>query len=144
MASMRINDSIRNPLFSAAIYGLRPLYLYASFNGRASRREFWGFAFVCLLSTIIGWLFDWWVMGAASLARPDVFGVAVVILLVLPSITVTARRLHDVGRSGWWQLLLLVPVAGWLALLVWSLRRGESGPNRFGRDPRTRYRILLV
>ena len=45
---------------------------------------------------------------------------------------VGARRLHDTDRSGWWQLLFLVPVLGWIVLIVFWCQRGTEGPNRFG------------
>ena len=51
---------------------------------------------------------------------------------LLPYIAVTARRLHDTDRSGWWQLLGLIPIIGWLILLVWLIRPGAKGRNRFG------------
>ena len=52
--------------------------------------------------------------------------------LLIPSIAVGIRRLHDTDRSGWWQLLGLVPVLGWIALIVFYCQRGSAGPNRFG------------
>lgn len=55
--------------------------------------------------------------------------------LLIPSIAVATRRLHDIDRSGWWQLLLFVPLVGWIVLLVWYCTRGNVGPNRFGADP---------
>jgi len=45
------------------------------------------------------------------------------------------RRLHDTDRSGWWWLLALVPIVGWIILLVWNCSRGTRGPNRYGPDP---------
>ena len=53
----------------------------------------------------------------------------------LPTIAATARRLHDIGRSGWWQLIYLVPLIGLIVMIVWCVRRGDVGANRFGADP---------
>lgn len=54
---------------------------------------------------------------------------------LLPMLAVTARRLHDTNKSGWWVLLTLVPVLH-LAYLAWILTNGDKGPNRFGPDPK--------
>jgi uncharacterized membrane protein YhaH (DUF805 family) len=56
--------------------------------------------------------------------------------VLVPSIAVGARRLHDIGRSGWWQLIGLVPILGWIVLIVWAATAGDSGSNRFGPDPK--------
>ena len=52
-----------------------------------------------------------------------------------PSIAVAVRRLHDIGRSGWWYLLIFVPIIGWIVLLVFFCTRGEDGPNQWGPVP---------
>ncbi|MGE4509640.1 MAG: DUF805 domain-containing protein, partial [Sulfurimonadaceae bacterium] len=53
----------------------------------------------------------------------------------VPSIAIAARRLHDTNRSGWWQLILLIPFIGPIVLLVFLVLRGDIGDNRFGNDP---------
>jgi uncharacterized membrane protein YhaH (DUF805 family) len=58
----------------------------------------------------------------------NLFGLATLV----PSIAVGARRLHDVNKSGWWQLLVIVPVVGWIILLIWVIKKGDEGENRFG------------
>ncbi|MBV9750069.1 MAG: DUF805 domain-containing protein [Acetobacteraceae bacterium] len=65
----------------------------------------------------------------------NVFSTILSIVFFLPSLAVTARRLHDIGRSGWWMLISLVPIVGSIVLLVWLCTRGYEGPNRFGSDP---------
>ncbi|TFY97331.1 DUF805 domain-containing protein [Ramlibacter rhizophilus] len=93
---------------------------YATFTGRASRPEFWWFMlFVLLLSM------------AASLIGPRV-NALVTLLLLLPSIAVAARRLHDIDKSGWWQLVSLVPLVGWLVTLYWYVQPSQPSGNRFG------------
>jgi uncharacterized membrane protein YhaH (DUF805 family) len=91
---------------------------YADFNGCGSRPEFW-----------------WWILFtsiAALVLRSVSFYLSTLFSLAtfLPSIAVTARRLHDTDRSGWWQLLYFVPVIGWILLIIWCLEPGE--PNRYG------------
>jgi uncharacterized membrane protein YhaH (DUF805 family) len=61
----------------------------------------------------------------------SLFGLAV----LLPGIAVAIRRLHDLDRSGWWFLLSLIPIVGWIILIIWYCTRGTEGPNRFGPAP---------
>lgn len=79
---------------------------YVDFNGVASRSEFWWFMlFVFVAAVVLGWV---------SPLLANIFGLA----MLLPELAVGARRLHDTGRSGWWQLLLLLPVIGLIVLIV--------------------------
>jgi uncharacterized membrane protein YhaH (DUF805 family) len=91
---------------------------YVVFDGRASRSEFWWFALFTFLVSLV--------LGFVSQALSSVFSLAV----LLPSLAVGARRLHDTDRSAWFLLLWLVPVVGWLILLVWAIQEGKE-PNRF-------------
>jgi uncharacterized membrane protein YhaH (DUF805 family) len=79
---------------------------YVDFNGVASRSEFWWFI---LFGFIVGV-----VLGAVSVTVANLFALAI----LLPQLAVGARRLHDVGRSGWWQLLVLIPIFGLIVLIV--------------------------
>ena len=90
---------------------------YATFRGRANKAEYWlWILFVVIITSfvVVGWL-----------ALP---------VVVLPTISITTRRLHDVGKSGWWQLLLIVPLVGFYVLYL-LMRRGQSGDNRYGFSP---------
>jgi len=107
---------------------------YATFDGRAARSEFWFWALFTLLGALaanildalLGLNFD---NGAGPITALFNLGVLV------PSLAVGARRLHDTDRSGWWQLLILLPVIGWIVVLIWFVLRGTLGGNRFGPDP---------
>ena len=92
---------------------------YATFSGRATRSEFWWF-----------FLFQVLVMVAASMLGDVINGIASLGLL-LPALAVGARRLHDIGRTGWWQLLLLSGI-GFLVLLYWWVQPGEGAGNIYG------------
>ena len=92
---------------------------YATFSGRAKRSEFWWF-----------FLFQVLVMVAASMLGDVITGIASLSLL-LPALAVGARRLHDIGRTGWWQLLLLSGI-GFLVLLYWWVQPGEGAGNIYG------------
>ncbi len=97
---------------------------YADFSGRARRKELWYFM---LLQSIA--------LSILQFISPFLYFIGSIVVLV-PSLAVGARRLHDIDKSGWWQLLLFVPIIGWIILIVWACREGDSGPNRFGSDPK--------
>lgn len=91
---------------------------YANFDGRASRSEFWWwFLFTFLASAAAG---------IVSEAVSALFSLAV----LLPSLAVGARRLHDTNRSAWFLLLWFIPIIGWIVLLVWAIQEARE-PNRF-------------
>ena len=92
---------------------------YATFSGRAKRSEFWWV-----------FLFQVLVMVATSMLGDVIYGIASLALL-LPALAVGARRLHDIGRTGWWQLLLLSGI-GFLVLLYWWVQPGEGAGNIYG------------
>lgn len=92
---------------------------YAEFNGRASRSEFWWWTLFVLLASIALSLMGEMVSALFSLGT------------ALPGLAVGARRLHDTDRSGWLQLLWIIPVIGWIILIVWLVQEGKE-PNRFG------------
>jgi uncharacterized membrane protein YhaH (DUF805 family) len=100
---------------------------YATFSGRATRSEYWWFYLFALLLT---WGAD--VVGAVAMQDDlGVMGSIVSLALLLPSVAVGARRLHDIGRSGWWQLLVLT-VVGIFLLIYWFAKAGETDANAYG------------
>ncbi len=112
-----------------------PLVLrkYATFTGRASRPEFWWWTLAVVLATVTANLIDTVVL-APLLGVEDGQPLSVVFALavILPNLAVAARRLHDTGRSGWWLLLLLLPILGALVLLYFYIQPSEPGPNPHG------------
>jgi len=118
---------------------------YAVFAGRAARPEYWYFVLFMYLLFIP---LTAWALTTSYLATWDsgaTFhpGVAAVVGLVglallLPSWAVLVRRLHDTDHSGWYALMSLVPLVGWIVLLVTLTTDGTQGPNRHGADPRGR------
>ncbi len=91
---------------------------YADFTGRATRSEFWWWVLFVIVVSIILEMFNDWVSVAFSLAT------------LLPYLAVSARRLHDTDRSGWFQLLGFIPVIGWIILLIWYVQ-DSKGSTRF-------------
>ena len=108
---------------------------YAVFEGRSRRKEYWIFALISTIVLIVlrvidemmGWTV--WDEGFLSL----LYSVAVIV----PSIAVTVRRLHDTDRSGWWCLIALIPLVGAITVLVFMVLDGTEGDNRFGPNPKT-------
>lgn len=105
---------------------------YATFAGRASRAEFWYFVVFSLGGTGVGFLIDEAVFAADGWSP---IGSAFSLATFLPSMAVGARRLHDIGKSGWLQLNGLVPLLGWIFLILWVYKPGMVGANRYGADP---------
>ncbi|XTZ38943.1 DUF805 domain-containing protein [Salmonella enterica] len=114
---------------------LKVLRNYALFKGRAHRREFWMFTLVnfilssvlMVVDNILGWQHGTG-FGALNLIYT--------LLVLLPSLAVQVRRLHDTNRSGRWLVLLIIPLFGWLALLALYSQRGTPEENRFGPPPK--------
>ena len=106
------------------------LQRYFQISGRAPRSEYWYFVLFTVLVSIATSMLD-----IAAFGREvTVFGL-INLFFVIPSITVLVRRLHDIDRSGWWWFIILIPLIGFVILLIWACIRGTPGPNRFGPDP---------
>lgn len=103
------------------------------YSGRASRSDYWYFQLFNLLFGIVLSSFIISVVDQLILIMPVYY-----ILLVLANISLTARRLHDVDKSGWFQLISFIPLVGPIWLLVLMVTKGTEGKNRFGEDPLAR------
>ncbi|MBW3095725.1 DUF805 domain-containing protein [Pseudohoeflea coraliihabitans] len=103
---------------------------YATFTGRARRPEYWWYVLFYFVGGLVTGFLDGLLFGAAADFSPlnTIFTLA----LIIPSIAVTARRLHDIGRSGWWQLIWFIPLVGWIVMIYWTTRRGDELSNRYG------------
>ena len=111
---------------------------YIDFNGRASRREFWFYvlfqAIVIILASIVGGALDY-VLGRSGVLS-SAFTMIVVLGLIVPNLAVSIRRLHDIGKSGWFILISLVPVIGGIILIIFSLLDSQPGSNAYGPNPK--------
>ena len=103
---------------------------YANFQGRSARPEFWWFMLAVTLATFVAALIDDYLLRGGSILEG-----LVALATIVPSLSVGARRLHDTDRSGWWQLLSLIPLIGTIVLIVWWVQAGSAAPNRFGPPP---------
>ena len=105
---------------------------YVGFSGRALRSEYWYWVLFTVLVSIGTSILDYALFPFSNVSPLNSI---TNLVLLLPGLAVSARRLHDIGRSGWWLLLALVPLVGWIILLVWTATRGDATANRFGPPP---------
>ena len=104
---------------------------YAEFSGRARRKEYWMFALISfLISLVIGVLGN---MVSGLTVLTWVYTLATLV----PSIAVGVRRLHDTGRSGWWGLIAFIPLLGAIIVLVFLCQDSAPGDNAYGPNPKT-------
>ncbi|MFI9616117.1 DUF805 domain-containing protein [Streptomyces sp. NPDC052023] len=103
---------------------------YAVFSGRARRKEYWMYVLVYVILAVVLAIVDFAVIGS------QILGAILALGLLLPSLGVTVRRLHDTGRTGWWILIGLVPLVGSIVLLVFMCLEGETGGNKYGENPK--------
>lgn len=112
---------------------------YATFHGRARRSEYWWFflfyIIVLFVASIIDGIFgtNW---GDSFYSNWGLFYSLAVLGLLLPNLGVLFRRLHDTNHSGWWVLIGLIPLVGWIVLLVFCVTDSDPGPNQYGPSPK--------
>lgn len=109
---------------------LKVLRQYLDFTGRARRTEYWMFTLFSVVISIALLLIGY---GLDIRFLDAIYSLAV----LLPSLAVSARRLHDTGRSGWWQLLSIIPIIGTIILIVWFATDGRPEPNQWGANPKS-------
>ncbi|NMM47404.1 DUF805 domain-containing protein [Marinigracilibium pacificum] len=110
---------------------------YANFNGRARRQEYWMYV---LFQTIFALVL--YGIGITLALKFEFFGGFALyglftLATIIPSIAVLVRRLHDIGKSGWYYFIGLIPLVGGIILLVWLATEGERGENQYGQDPKS-------
>jgi uncharacterized membrane protein YhaH (DUF805 family) len=115
---------------------LAALKKYAVFSGRSRRSEYWYFVLFYFLICVVLAIVD--MMAGTMNEAGDIgllsglFGLA----MIIPSLSVGVRRLHDIGKSGWWLLIGLIPLVGAIILIVWFATDAPPGPNEYGPSPK--------
>ncbi|HEY2754993.1 MAG TPA: DUF805 domain-containing protein [Pseudolabrys sp.] len=104
---------------------------YVGFSGRAPRSEFWYWTLFAFLVAVVSGILDSALF--PSMGTGPISAITS-LLLFLPGLAMSVRRLHDLDRTGWWMLIALT-IIGLIVLLVWDCIKGTDGPNRFGPDP---------
>lgn len=114
---------------------------YVDFNGRTARTPFWYYVAAYIVLYIAASILDgMFGFGAFSpygfyYYSPRPITALLSLALLLPTLGLAVRRLHDTDRSGWWVLIGIIPVVGWLVLIYWYAQPGSSGSNKFGDAP---------
>jgi uncharacterized membrane protein YhaH (DUF805 family) len=105
---------------------------YVNFSGRAQRSAYWWWTLFSILLYIVTSIIDVLIAGSGGFSPLTLIAQ---LALFLPSLALAVRRLHDKDKSGWFFLLIFIPLVGAIILLIWFVQRGTVGPNRFGPDP---------
>ena len=119
---------------------LKVLNQYSDFKSRARRKEYWMFALVNFIISFaivgidnaLGLSFNY----TENVSGSGVFNLFYNLLILIPSLAVAVRRLHDIGKSGWMLLIGLIPLVGAIWLLILLLRNSEAGENKYGPNPK--------
>ena len=112
---------------------------FVDFKGRATRSEYWYWVlFYVLADLTFSWLFNFTFVGTVfegivGETLDFLIPTFASVVLVIPSLAVSMRRLHDTGKSGWLLLLILVPIIGWIILIIFYCERGNPKQNRYGK-----------
>ena len=86
-----------------------------------------------LVNTIISFFIG--IIGGVA-GIQEILGSLYTLAVIIPGTAVAIRRLHDTGRSGWWQFLVIVPILGWILLLIWLVKDSDEGHNKYGPNPK--------
>ena len=106
-----------------------------NFSDRSRRKEYWMFMLIATLIMFLLTLVD--VFAGLEIAEDvGILSTLFSLILIIPSLAVTFRRLHDTGKSGWWILISLIPIIGWIVILIFTVQDSESVINRFGSNPK--------
>jgi uncharacterized membrane protein YhaH (DUF805 family) len=105
---------------------------FSNFSGRARRKEYWMFVLINTIIAFVLGVIDRVLFGADL----PVFSGLYALVVLVPAIAVSIRRLHDTGRSGWWLLIALIPLVGPIVLLVFYLLDSDRDPNAYGPSPK--------
>jgi len=119
-------------------YYVEVLKKYVVFSGRATRSEYWYFVLFNMIIMIVLSIIDMFIGTYSSTSN---FNMGILsglysLAVLLPSLAVAIRRLHDTGRTGWWLFISLIPIIGAIVLLVFMVTDSQSGDNKYGPNPK--------
>ena len=115
---------------------LEVLKKYAVFSGRARRKEYWYFFLFNFLITIVLLIIDGMTGTLTAEAGIGLLGGIYALAVLIPALAVSVRRLHDTDRSGWWLLIMLIPLIGVIVILVFTVQDSKPGENQYGSNPK--------
>lgn len=108
---------------------------YAEFSGRARRSEYWWWTLATIILSIVAVVLDL-IIGTGDFVETGVLEWVSYAATFVPTLAVGTRRLHDIGKSGWGQLLFFIPIVGWIILIVWFATDSHPGDNQYGPNPK--------
>ena len=114
---------------------------YTTFSGRARRSEYWFIQLFLLLTNLAAAAIDLALMDGdvdrfIANGGGGIVGLVWIVATIVPALAALIRRLHDTSRSGWWALMVLVPIAGAIVILVFTVEDSVSGDNAYGASPK--------
>lgn len=115
---------------------LRALNKYADFTGRAQRAEYWYFVLFYVLIYVVLAFIDGVTGTYNAGAGMGILSGIFILAILIPSLSVSVRRLHDIDRTGWWLLIGFIPLIGGLVLFIFTVMDGTKGENTYGPDPK--------
>lgn len=115
---------------------LKCLKQYADFSGRARRKEYWMYVLFYMIIAIVVHVIDVMLGWVTPEFEMGVLGGLYSLCMFIPGLAVSVRRLHDIGKSGWNFLFILIPLVGAVVLLIWFCKEGERRGNAWGLDPK--------
>ena len=115
---------------------LEALKKYAVFSGRARRMEYWYFVLFNLIVAFVLALIDTLLGTTTGVSSFGLLSGIYSLAVLIPTLALWVRRLHDIDRTGWWIFINLIPLIGTIVLLVFALTPGTPGSNQYGPDPK--------
>jgi len=113
---------------------LQALKKYAVFSGRSRRKEYWFFVLFAVIISIVLGVID--TMIGSQAGGIGILSGIYALAILIPSIAVSVRRLHDIDKTGWWILIGFIPIIGTIILLIFAFLPGTAGDNKYGADPK--------
>lgn len=113
---------------------------FKDFKGRTRRREYWNFFLFYIIGAILATGLDL-KLGTTATSQFGGIYLAYSIIMLLPSINIGVRRLHDIGKSGWMMLIAILPLIGTIWLLIIGMIEGEPGNNKWGNNPKEQLQL---
>ena len=109
---------------------------YACFSGRARRKEYWMFVLFNFIAASVAGFIGGLLVRVTGVVAFSFLSTIYNLAVLIPGLAVCFRRLHDIGKSGWWVLIGLVPFVGWIVLLVFACLDSQPGENKYGPNPK--------
>lgn len=124
-------------------YFLKAFNRFTDFKTRANKTEFWQFMLYAVIGGIICVAIDYLLIAIFDIFNPGAIGSIYFFAIITPLCAAGTRRLHDIGKSGWWLLVGLIPVIGTIWLIIQWMKDGDPDANRYGPKPvyATDYRV---